>query len=165
MTDLSPDPSRFKLALRRLASGVSLIATEVDGVRHGLIATAVAPITAEPPTVMIAVNRTASILPHLDRAGRFSVNILAAAQSEIAQRFALPRDRETRFSLGTWTTLVTGAPVLCGAAASLDCVTRQVTDYGSHRLFFGEVVDSALIAEPLLPLVYHDGRYVALGVA
>ncbi|MBP1806285.1 flavin reductase family protein [Rubellimicrobium aerolatum] len=164
MSDCSPDA--FKTALRRLASGVSLIATAHEGARHGLVATAVTSVTADPPTLLVCVNRTASILPHLEAAGVFCVNLLTESQADLARRFALPRDRETRFDLGDWATLATGAPALGGAAASLDCRVARVMDYGSHRLVFGEVVATAFCegrpGEGAGPLLYHEGDFRAL---
>ena len=52
------DPGLFKNGMRRLASGVSLVTTVLDGQRHGLVATSVCAVSAEPPSLLVRVNRS-----------------------------------------------------------------------------------------------------------
>lgn len=151
----------FTKGMRRLAAGVSLITTQQDGRRHGLIATAVTSVCADPPTLLICVNRTASIHAHLTQAGTFCVNVLSASQADVAIRFATPKDRETRFDLGRWTTRQTGAPALTGACVSFDCRTTHQMTQGTHTVLFGEIVDVWLQANAA-PLTYHDGCFGTL---
>ena len=151
----------FKAGMRRLAAGVSLITTKSDERRYGLIATAVTSVCAEPPTLLICVNRTASIHAHLTQAGSFCVNVLSAMQSDIATRFAIPRDRETRFDSGSWTTRQTGSPVLEGACVSFDCRTTHQMTQGTHTVLFGEIVD-VWLQDASAPLTYHEGSFGTL---
>ncbi|MBS1301397.1 flavin reductase family protein [Loktanella sp. SALINAS62] len=147
--------------MRRLAAGVSLITTEGDGRRYGLIATAVTSVCAEPPTLLICVNRTASIHAHLTQAGAFCVNVLSVMQSDIATRFATPVDRDTRFETGTWTTRETGSPALQGACVSFDCRTTHQMTQGTHTVLFGEIVD-VWLQDAAAPLTYHEGCFGTL---
>ncbi len=78
----------FKLGMRRLASGVVVIATEFEGERFGLTATAVMSISADPPTLMICVNRSASAHEALSRSGCFTVNLLDGEDRPIADLFS-----------------------------------------------------------------------------
>lgn len=151
----------FKAGMRRLAAGVSLITTEQGGMRYGLIATAVTSVCAEPPTLLICVNRTASIHAHLTQAGSFCVNVLSAVQSDIATRFATPRDRETRFDTGNWSTRKTGAPALQGACVSFDCRTTHQMTQGTHTVLFGEIAD-VWLQDAADPLTYHEGCFGTL---
>ncbi|XDA98716.1 flavin reductase family protein [Sulfitobacter sp. LCG007] len=151
----------FTKGMRRLAAGVSLITTEQDGRRYGLIATAVTSVCAEPPTLLICVNRTASIHAHLMQAGSFCVNVLSAPQSDIAIRFATPRDRDTRFEVGTWVTRQTGAPALEGACVSFDCRTTHQMAQGTHTVLFGEIAD-VWLQDAAAPLTYHEGSFGTL---
>lgn len=109
------DAELFKRGMRRLASGVSLITTIDDGVRYGLVATAVSSVSAAPPTLLICVNTAASAHDHVAAAGVFCVNILAEGHEDVAARFSSSRDRETRFASGEWRQIETGAPALVGA--------------------------------------------------
>ncbi|WP_106743540.1 flavin reductase family protein [Yoonia maritima] len=156
-----PQPEAFTAGMRRLAAGVSLITTTWDNQRYGLIATAVTSVCAEPPTLLICVNRTASIHDHLTQAGHFCVNVLSVSQADIAMRFATPKNRETRFELGTWGQLETGAPVLSGACVNFDCKTSHEMTQGTHTVLFGQIQD-VWLQEMTQPLAYHDGSFSTL---
>ena len=153
-----PLPDDFKNGMRRLAAGVSLITTIDDNFRYGVIATAVTSVCAAPPTLLICINRSASIHDHLLRAGCFCVNILSADQSAIATRFATPAARETRFDTGKWSVRETGAPALIGACVSFDCRTAHHLEHGTHTVIFGEIRD-VWIQQSMCPLTYHEGQF------
>ena len=69
---------------------------------------------------------------------------------------------EARFEGAEWTTLETGAPVLAGALAAFDCRVVDTKDFGSHTLFFGEVVGMASSERTDgAPLVYFNRGYSA----
>ena len=153
------DADIFKQGMRRLASGVSLITTVRDGVRHGLVATAVSSVTATPPSLLICVNKSASAHDHIAASGIFCVNVLAEGHEEVAARFSSARDRETRFEQGDWRKIVTGAPALHGALVSFDCEVRQSISYESHTIFIAEIVGAELWSDTVEPLVYLEGRY------
>jgi flavin reductase len=149
----------FKRGMRRLASGVVIIASEYQGQRFGLAATAVTSISAEPATLMVCVNRKASAYQAISSARCYTVNILHEDDRGIADLFSQPHTREQRFRSGKWSSLVTGAPVLEGSLASFDCRLTQSFEASSHTLFLGEVVDLRLLNDELRPLVYWNGAY------
>jgi Conserved protein/domain typically associated with flavoprotein oxygenases, DIM6/NTAB family len=156
-------PDDFKLGMRRLAAGVSLITTVNRGQRHGLVATAVNSVTADPPTLLVCINKTASAHDHVAEAGLLCVNILADEHEAVAGRFSSPVDREKRFDQGEWRTIRTGAPALVNALASFDCEVRQQVPYRSHSIFLAEIVGIELWGDSISPLLYLDGRYRYLG--
>jgi flavin reductase len=153
------DVDRFKLGMRRLASGVSLITTLADGNRHGLVATAVSSVTGEPPSLLICVNKNASAHDHISRSGIYCVNVLPESAQMIAARFSSAMDREKRFETGEWEVLETGAPALVGSLVSFDCEVRETLSYKSHTIFIAEIVATEIWSSETSPLVYLDGRY------
>jgi flavin reductase len=153
------DSAKFKLGMRRLASGVTLITTVVGEQCHGLVATAVSSLSADPPSLLACVNQNASAHGPIRASGIFCVNVLAAAQKEHAARFSSSRDRGQRFQGGDWRVMKTGAPALAGSLVSFDCKLRQLYEYESHTIFIGEIVDVELWAASIQPLVYMDGTY------
>lgn len=154
-------PDSFTSGMRRLAAGVSLITTTWNGNHYGLIATAVTSVCADPPTLLICVNRTASIHDHLTQSGHFCVNVLSANQADIAMRFATPKNRSTRFEVGTWVPLATGAPALTGACVNFDCKTSHEMTQGTHTVLFGQIED-VWLQQASDPLTYHDGQFSTL---
>ena len=149
----------FKQGMRRLAAGVTLIATEVDGVRHGLVATAVTSVSADPPTLLVCVSAAAAAHAFIQRAGHFSVNVLHADSQELAKHFSNPAEKMRRFERGVWSTLSTGAPVLRDALVSFDCRIVQEARVGSHTVFFGQIVQLCLGNSAIEPLLYWNGAY------
>ncbi len=153
------DVNQFKLGMRRLASGVSLITTVAEGKRHGLVATAVSSVTGEPPSLLVCVNKNASAHDHIARSGIYCVNILSEAAQSIAANFSSAIDRDKRFDTGSWRILKTGAPALMGSLVSFDCEVRQAMPYKSHTIFIAEIVATEIWESDSSPLLYLDGRY------
>lgn len=150
----------FKLGMRRLAAGVSLITTrDAAGRRHGMVATSVTSVCLEPPSLLACINKSASSYEALVTAGVFCVNLLAEDADEVAMRFSSSKFRDLRFTEGGWSELETGSPVLDGAIASFDCRVTNMIEAASHTIFIGEVVDVRLPQAQLSPLLYLDGAF------
>ena len=154
------DPALFKLGMRRLAAGVSLVTTiDPAGQPHGLLATSVSSVSAEPvPCLLVCINRLASAHDRIRSAGVFCINLLGDRHADVLDRFT-SGDRKARFAGAGWTTLQTGAPVLESALATFDCEVSRSVEVGSHTLFIGSVADIRLWEEEISPLLYLDGRY------
>jgi flavin reductase len=160
-----PHLNSFKLAMRRLAGGVCLVTGVEKGVPLGLVATAVTSFTADPPTLISCINKSASAHDGILRAGSFCINVLDEEDSDLARRFSSPELRASRFDDNRWTVLETGSPVLRGALASFDCTVADTLAYGTHTLFIGQVI-SLVVGDGLpRPLVYLDGQYARLRAA
>jgi len=127
-------------AMSMHASSVCIIATEHDGERFGLTATAVASVSAEPPRLLVCVNKSGLTHGKIRASGRFSVNVLAEGHDGLAMAFATRAASGERFSRGEWGRLLTGAPILRGAAAAFDCRVGEASDQSTHTVFFGDVV-------------------------
>lgn len=153
-------PELFKAAMRQLAAGVCLVTTrDTQGRRSGLTATAVCSVSAEPPLLLVCVNQSNSSYAAIRESGFFAVNVLAASDIELANRFGGTVSGETRFDAGQWTQSETGAPLLASALAGIDCRLTEVADMGSHGVFFGEVVAITLHEDATGPLLYGAGCY------
>jgi flavin reductase len=152
----------FRKAMRRFATGVTVVTTLVDGVPHGFTANAFAGVSAQPPTVLICVNRDASAHPLISRAAIFCVNILALEQRDLARRFADSTLRATRFNDLTTHAAATGAPVIDGTLAYLDCRLTEEHTAGTHTVFLGTVVATGTRAGK--PLGYFDAAYRDFGL-
>src|SRR5271154_5857085 len=146
---MSIDAAAFKKGMRHLAASVTLITTREGKARGGLTATAVCSVSAEPPQILVCVNKTASAHDPIGEAGFFCVNILSPAHRKIAERFAGMDgvEGDQRFhDMGEWATLSTGAPVLKGCPVSFDCRLVARVAAGTHTIYIGEIVDLVLCA-------------------
>jgi flavin reductase (DIM6/NTAB) family NADH-FMN oxidoreductase RutF len=159
---MSIDAAAFKKGMRHLAASVTLITTRHHELRGGLTATAVCSVSAEPPQLLVCVNKTASAHDPIGEAGFFCVNVLSPEHRKLAERFAgldgVEGDERFR-DMGDWCSLSTGAPVLKGCPVSFDCrlVTRVAA--GTHTIYIGEIVDLAFDAAAHA-LLYADGMFV-----
>lgn len=138
-------PDQHCGALRRLAGPVTIITTRDGDMPAGLTATAIASVTADPPRVVVFVNKKVGATPAILNSGILCVNILAADQEDVARVFAgMMKDviGPARFGHGVWDELVTGAPALTDALANLDCRVVKVFDESTHHAFLCEVLST-----------------------
>lgn len=131
-------------AIAQHVASVCVITTALEGERFGLTATAVSSVTADPPRLLVCVNKSGQTHEKIVAAGRFAVNVLAEDQDRVAMVFAGMGGREVdRFASGDWGQLQTGAPVLRAASAVFDCRLVETNTQSSHSIFIGEVVASS----------------------
>jgi flavin reductase len=150
-------PDAFRNAMRNLAGAVTIVTTHWDGVDFGMIATSVTSLSAEPPSLLVCVNRTASSHAALARSGRFCVYLLSSRHLELPEVFSSARRRASRFREGTWT-LDECSPRLSGAHALFHCFTERMIEHHSHTIFVGGVprIETTAGSDPLL---YHQAAY------
>lgn len=150
----------FRHAMRRLATTIALVTTGRGEGWSGMAATAVMSVCAEPPTLLTAVNRSASIHPVLMAEERFCVNLLADRHQELVGIFSGKKKGAERFETGDWISGGDGIPVLDDALASMECRITQRIDVGTHTLFIGEV-EHVVNHDDITPLVWVDGSFAS----
>ncbi len=150
----------FRSVMRRFPTGVAVVTTILDGKPKGFTANAVASVSAEPPTVLVCVNRQARSHPLIAAAGRFCINVLRLEQRDLAVRFASHEPVDPLESIG-FVTATTGAPVIENAFAYLDCELAEEYSAGTHTIFIGAV--QACEYGEGEPLGYFDGGYRNFG--
>lgn len=155
----------LRQAMRFMAGGVSVITVGTGADRTGLTVTTATSLSMEPPTMVICVNRSASAWPVIQRHRHFAVNILAAHQSDVAERFAGRGGVKgvERYDGAEWSTLASGASGLQGALAVIDCTVEEIIERHSHAIIIGAVISAtAGLGQSVDPLVYGHGRFTAL---
>lgn len=145
----------FKAAMRQLAATVTLVTTCEDGQPHGMTATAVSSLSADPPSVLVCINRAAAMHGPTERSRHFCLNLLAADQGELCDAFGARRGL-ARFEVGEWERGPHGLPWLAGAAATIFCAVDEALSYGTHTIFIGRI-EEVRVAGAAEPLVYQGG--------
>jgi flavin reductase (DIM6/NTAB) family NADH-FMN oxidoreductase RutF len=153
-------PDAFKRALREWASGVTIVTSRCGDVVHGMTVSAFASVSLDPPLVLVCADKTSNTFGVIARGGVFAAHVLASEQQALSNRFASKVDEDRRFEGLEWRAGVTGAPILPGAVAVLDCRVVGAHDAGDHVIYVGRVEDVQLGEGE--PLVYHRGAYRAL---
>ena len=131
----------LRSVLGRFATGVIVVAAG-RGTPCGMTANAFTSVSLDPPLILVCVDRSAAIYKTVLAAGSFSVSMLSAGQEHVARYFAdhsRPRGAD-EFSTIDWSPgPSTGAPILHGALAWLDCTLVNSYDGGDHEIFIGSV--------------------------
>lgn len=155
------DPEQLRRAMRAWSSGVTIVTAAHGGSQHGMTVSSFTSVSLEPPLIIISLHTESRTHNLVSASGAFAVNILGADQRELSERFAGRLESElNRFEGLDADTLATGAPLLKGALANLDCRVRQVIPVGMNTLFLAEVVAVRGDGEGQ-PLLYHNHRYGA----
>lgn len=152
----------FKQGMSAFPGAVSIVTTEVHNNKVGFTATAVCSVSDNPPTLLVCLNRGASVYKTFCESDSLVINTLDASQDHLSNLFGGKAPMEQRFASATWETLVTGAPVLTDAAVSFDCKIIEVKSVATHDVFFCEVVDIKQ-KQQAGSLVYYQRGYHRLG--
>ncbi len=157
------DPKTFKDALSSWATGVTVVAAEVDDLLYGITVTSFASVSLEPPLVLACIKTDGQLPPMVRAAGGFTVSLLARDQEEAAGHFARSgREPELRLQdgqPGLWTRA--GRPVVRGSIAWLCCDLHDEVVSGDHTIFVGRVIEA--VSDPTRePLVYCRRGYRGL---
>lgn len=156
-------PSGMRQALRRLAKAVVVITAHQRGERFAMSATAVSELAIDPPSMLVCVNRSASIYAPLQAGASFGINILHASHEPISRACSGAAKGEARFAVGSWLQGINGVPYLSDAQATLICANETSLAYGSHCIFIGSVTE-VFYHQEVDPLIYADGEYRSMAV-
>lgn len=147
----------FKRAMRRVASTVNVITICVRGEPMGITATAMSSLSMDPPSLLVCINRTASMHASITDVTHFGVNVLHTDQAHLAQMFSDREKQELRFASG-WHLDCERPPRLADAQASLLCRRIDHHQFGTHSIFIG-IVESVVVRDEVDPLLYLNGQY------
>ncbi|MET7305084.1 flavin reductase family protein [Embleya sp. NPDC005575] len=159
--------------MSRFAAGVVLI-TAVEGDPDdggpvddvGMTATAFMSVSLDPSLVLISLRREARMRDVLDEQPLWAVSLLSQSQRHVAGRFAIPgriSDRLMFADIPHRRGPISGAALVGGALATLECRTHDVVEAGDHILYVGEVLTVELPSPEGPPLLHFRGRYQSLG--
>ncbi len=148
--------AEFRAAMRKLAATVTLVTTRHDGRAHGMPATAVTSLSASPPSLLVCINRSASMHGPTSRSRHFCVNMLTQEQAWLCTEFG-SRAGGDRFGVGEWRSGMHDLPYVARSAAAIFCTVEQKLDYGTHTIFIGRI-DAIEMGSAADPLVYQAGN-------
>ena len=154
---MSVNSDQFRDVMGRFATGVTVVTTSNQGRLEGLTASAFSSVSLEPPLVLVCIGKDSSCYAAFSGGSFFAINILSAEQTGLSVRFS--SDVGDRFEGVAHETWVTGAPILAGAIAAVDCTLHAVYDGGDHSILVGRVERLGPIREDADPLIYYRGAY------
>ncbi|MQA84999.1 MAG: flavin reductase [Streptosporangiales bacterium] len=163
MSEPEPVPAEdFKRALARHASGVTVVSVRDGRDDIGTTVTAFASVSAEPPLVLVSIAADSYLDEVLDRQDRWAVSLLAADQTPVASRFAMPGRPSGRLLLANVAHhrgQVSDALIIDDGVAALECSTHHSMAAGDHTLRLGLVLRVDYVDPKARPLLHLDRRY------
>jgi flavin reductase (DIM6/NTAB) family NADH-FMN oxidoreductase RutF len=150
------DRNELRRVMGHFATGVTIVTThDGEGRCYGLTANAVSSVSLDPPLILICVDKRAESHPAFALSQSFVVNILSDEQEELSRRFAVSGGE--KFVGLACRSGGTGAPIIEGALAHVECRVIASHDAGDHTIHIGEVESAD--AGTGRPLLFFRGRY------
>jgi len=149
----------LRRAMRHWVTGVSIVSSHFQGASHGMTVNSLSSVSLDPPVVLVSLQHATRTYEMVIQSGVAAITILAEAQAELADRFAgkIP-EHEDRFAGVANFSLATGAPLITGGLAFLDCRVRTTIPLELSTLFLLDVM-AALPSESDSPLAYFNRFY------
>ncbi len=149
----------FRRACGRFATGVAVASVmDAQGTPHGLTVSSFTSVSLDPPLILICLGHAVTSIDLFRASSCFGINVLTEVQRDLAERFA--RKGHDRFDGLEWHRGETGAPLLAGVLANIECRVRQRVAAGDHDIFVGEMVAARVAAGT--PLIHFASRYRGL---
>ena len=155
------DSAEFRRVLGHYPTGVTVVTGVADDGPAGLAIGSFGSVSLEPPLVMFCPGKSSNSWPVIEASGSFCVNVLAEDQAAVSSLFA-GRDPD-KFAGISWSTRVTGSPVIEGCLAWIDCTIETVHEGGDHWIVVGRVADLGVGRPDSGPLIFLKGGYGAVG--
>ena len=148
----------LRKAFGNFGTGVALIGVhDVDGHAVGLTINSFASVSLQPALLSWCLAKDSQLFDAINQAEKFSVNILAADQTDLSNRMAMPGDH--RFAADEWAASASGGIFVNAALAKFDCRLHQTVEAGDHVVFLGAIEEAWACDQSRAPLVYFRGGY------
>jgi 3-hydroxy-9,10-secoandrosta-1,3,5(10)-triene-9,17-dione monooxygenase reductase component len=152
-----PHSENFRNVLGRLPTGVVVVTGGDPEHPTGLVVGSFMSVSLEPPLVAVSPAKASTSWPSVEAGGSFCANVLADGQEALARQFAA--SGTDKFAGVNWEPApASGAPLLEGVAAWIDCRIYQRYEAGDHWLVLGEVLELSVSREGGA-LVFHGGAF------
>jgi flavin reductase (DIM6/NTAB) family NADH-FMN oxidoreductase RutF len=148
----------FRRVLGHFPTGVVIVTAMSGEMPAGLSVGSFMSVSLDPPLVAVLPARTSTSWPKIAAASSFCVNVLRDSHQDLCRRFAVSGG--DKFAGVPWHPAPSGAPVLDGALAWIDCDHERSIDAGDHLIVLGRArvldVDTRRSAAPL---IFFQGGY------
>lgn len=155
--DAALDPMMFREVLGHYPTGVVVVTGIADdGAPAGMVIGSFTSVSLDPPIVAYLPSKTSKSFARLRQSKTFCVNVLSADQEHLCRLFA--GSTEDKFAGLRWTPTPSGAPILDGSVAWIECSLREVLDGGDHYIVLGDTTALG-VQNPAPPLLFFQGGY------
>lgn len=154
--------AQFRSVMGRLAGGLAIVSAGRDDDITGVTVTSLTSLSADPPRILVSIDRQAPSFAMIERQRRFGVSILGSGQQVLAARFGNGRGNEPqRFEATAWSAGPSGIPLLTKALARVECEAEEIIERHSHGIIIGRLLSMEL-SHRLSGLIYWNGQFVEI---
>ena len=148
----------FLIAMRGITSTVNVISAKLYDERHAMTATSVTSLSLSPPSMIICINKEASIHNTIYEDTKFCINVLSNQQKDLSEVCSNSEEGESRFEDNGW---VDDKELIynSNSISNIFCLCTKVIDHSTHSVFFGEVI-KVNINNKNKALLYASGEYL-----
>jgi flavin reductase (DIM6/NTAB) family NADH-FMN oxidoreductase RutF len=159
--DPAIDQRTFWRAIGNRASGSTVVTAQSDEGPAGFLGLSAAHISADPPLMLVSIDKRTSALQTILAARHFALSFLPREAADIAGIFGGkgPQKGAERFEAGRWGMLKTGAPVLLDAVGAIDCSLEETIERHGVVIVIGRVV-AVIDGGDKAPLIHFHGGYL-----
>lgn len=150
-TDHEEYDRRRRRVLWCLPTGLYVLGSAAGGRRNLMTLNWATQVATDPKLVAVSIEVAAVTHDLVEQGRAFTLNLMGREDRAVVRKFVKPLDDDgDPGTLGGQPvfTSVSGAPILSGAVAWLDCRVDRSLPCGSHTLFVGEVVDCGESGSP-----------------
>lgn len=157
MAEGAIDSARFRTVMGHFATGVTVVTAVHEGTPVGFTAQSFVSLSLEPPLVAVCPGVGSSSWPRIAAAAGLCINMLAADQETLCRAFATAG--ADKFAGVGWSpSPISGAPVLDGCLAWVDCAIEATHEGGDHLVVVARVLELGG-AEGGDPLLFYRGGF------
>ena len=157
------EPRELRNIMGTFATGVTVVTMPNGEGAWGMTANSLTSLSLDPPLILVSVDKTTRTHQIMLDSGVWAVNILAGDQEKTSRIFAMKDHNEERKMVDTpYHHGVSGAPIIDGALAYIECRTYATYEGGDHTIVVGEVQDARVLQHEGQPLLFFRGRYGSL---
>ncbi|WP_133254447.1 flavin reductase family protein [Paraburkholderia unamae] len=157
--------SAFRSAMRQYAASVNIITCRARGTWYGMTATAITSLCADPPSLLLCINRGNNFYAAISEASEFCVNLLGTQHQEVSAAFSRTVENPLdKFSSGRWNCELDGIPYLVDSPVNIFCKVASTFSFGTHDIVVGtcERILGSEDAGRSSPLLYTNGQYTSV---
>lgn len=147
------DDRKFRDAMGKFATGVTVLTTKVDDEVFGMTANAFMSVSLDPKLIVVSIGHKARFLEKVKTSKKFAVNILAEHQEDLSRTFAGQLKDAVKIDFQE----LAGVPVIPDVLAQVSCEVAAEHVEGDHTLFIGKVLDIQMNEGE--PLIFFKGKY------
>ena len=141
----------------QLPTAVAVVAAMHEGRAYGMAVGTLTSVSLKPPLVGFLPSKESGSWAGIRQAGSFVASILATDQLDVCAHFASPQ--ADKFATALWRPAPSGAPIIEGCLAWLECTLYSIADAGDHDFALGEVKAMAVERPGDQPLIFFRRNY------